>query len=133
MNYGFKAPPRSERLFDLCKFDFEKARVGFFFALNNSLVCDRLETAKSINQNSQQKFRILTLDGYNLYPNGSMQGGGTAKTGMVNTGAQINYNTAQIQEDYKKEQRKIAQITDAIRLADQDFERLKSNEIDIGS
>lgn len=114
MNQPFTAPARSQRLFDLCKFQFEKAKLGFFFALNNSLVCNSIGDAKNINNSSQQKFKILTLEGVTLHPNGSLQGGGQAKTGMVNTGSRINYNTSQMAENYKNEQKKMAQLSEAL-------------------
>lgn len=62
-----------------------------------------------------------------------MQGGGQAKTGMVNTGARINYNTAELIENYKKEHKKIAQLSEALRMADEDFQKLKHQESEIAN
>lgn len=131
----FTAPPQSKRLFDLCSFQFEKAKVAFFFALSNSLVCDKIETARQINNRIPpgQKVKILILDGSILHPNGSIQGGGNAKTGMVNTGEVVQYDNKKMADEYRAELKKSNQLSEAMAMADKDFSKLKSQEADVAN
>jgi chromosome segregation ATPase len=72
MEREFRAPNGSQRLFDICTYSSPQARLGFYFVLNNTLVCQNLDKAREINSSQREKFRIVTLDGSTLLPNGSI-------------------------------------------------------------
>ena len=128
MDRPFQTPAGSQRLFDLCKYSNEQAKIGFFFVLNNTLVCQNLDKAREINNSQREKFRIVTMDGFTLLPNGSIQGGGQPKRGAVNTGILQQQSQANNQSSfdyYQLEVKKLGQMEEAIKNAVHDLGKLQ--------
>lgn len=125
MNQPFRAPPNSKRLFDLCKFNHENAKIGFYFILKNTLVVKNLTEAAKINK-GKQKYVIVTLDGSILYPNGAIQGGGTARTGAVNTGDMRRvFNTEGLRREQMEKKKLLTQIIEAIQICQKDIFKIQ--------
>lgn len=86
MNKPFTAPPDSKRLFDLVETNSEEVRLVYYNILQDTLVCRDIETAQRIAYGGNQenrRYRVVTLEGFIINPDGSMSGGGRPKRGMV--------------------------------------------------
>lgn len=75
MKAAFDVPANAHRLFDLITADSEEARVAFYHALSDTLVCDDIATASSLYK-ANKKRRIVTLNGALYESNGTLSGGG---------------------------------------------------------
>ncbi|CCI46058.1 unnamed protein product [Albugo candida] len=82
-----KSTPKVSRLFDLVRFQEEKYRVAFYFALRDTLVASDLDQATSIAyQGKQCRYRVVTLDGQLVELSGAMSGGGNrARSGGMSS------------------------------------------------
>src|SRR5690606_37835635 len=59
MNKEFKAPDKSERLFNLIKPKEDTYLPAFYYALRNTLVASDLDTATKIAYSSSQRHRVV--------------------------------------------------------------------------
>jgi structural maintenance of chromosome 4 len=75
----FKAPPKSERLFDLIKPKEDQYLPAFYYALRNTLVSPDLDTATKIAYDGNTRHRVVTLNGELIDTSGTMSGGGNNK------------------------------------------------------
>jgi structural maintenance of chromosome 4 len=78
MREKVETPEGAPRLFDLIKPRDENARLAFYFALRDTLVCDTLEQASRIAYApGNKRFRkVVTLKGELIQESGTMTGGG---------------------------------------------------------
>lgn len=79
MKAKFDVPANSHRLFDLITPDSEEARVAFYHALSDTLVCEDINTASSLYNSGKKRLRIVTLSGALYESNGTLSGGGQHK------------------------------------------------------
>lgn len=76
MKAKFDVPANSHRLFDLITPDSEEARLAFYHALSDTLVCEDIATASSLYNAGKKRLRIVTLNGALYESNGTLSGGG---------------------------------------------------------
>jgi structural maintenance of chromosome 4 len=69
-------PPLSHRLFDLITPDSDDAKLAFYHALQDTLVCEDLETASSLAFGKQKRWRVVTTSGALFDFAGTISGGG---------------------------------------------------------
>jgi structural maintenance of chromosome 4 len=83
----FQAPPQSERLFDMIQPINEKFRPAFYSAVQDTLVCGDLQTARRIGfggASGGQRHRVVTRSGELVEPNGTMSAGGQPRPAELN-------------------------------------------------
>ncbi|XP_022233745.2 structural maintenance of chromosomes protein 4 [Drosophila obscura] len=86
-------PENVPRLFDLVKFEDDRVRVAFYFALRDTLVAEDLEQGARIGY-SGKRYRVVTLRGEMIEMTGTMSGGGkTCLRGKM--GTQVRTKTAE--------------------------------------
>lgn len=71
-----KTPENVPRLIDLVQVS-DPAHLGvFYYALRDTLVADEIDQATRVGLHGQQRFRVVTLKGEIVDPNGTLTGGG---------------------------------------------------------
>eukprot|EP00347_Sterkiella_histriomuscorum_P007115 403350207 len=98
LNRPFRAPQGSKRLIDLIQVDKPELEIAFYFAIRDTLVCEDLDTATRIAYYSDQKYRVVTLDGTLIELTGTMSGGGKAKRGGMNKQFESEYEPEYLQQ-----------------------------------
>lgn len=78
-NRKIDVPSGSNRLFDLVHADSEEARLAFYHALSDTLVCEDLETASALAFNGKKRWRVVTTSGALFESSGTISGGGNHK------------------------------------------------------
>lgn len=71
----FISPEGSQRLFDLITVKNNIYKIAFYYALQNTLVCDDLERGTKIAY-GKTRYRVVTLKGQLIDLSGTMSGGG---------------------------------------------------------
>jgi structural maintenance of chromosome 4 len=79
----FKAPERTQRLFDLVKSHEQRFLPAFYFSLTNTLVCKDLNTAHGVAYSGPVRYRVVTFTGELIEPNGTLSGGGKPSSGKM--------------------------------------------------
>ena len=73
-----QVPAGAQRLFDLVAADSDEARVAFYHALSDTLVCEDLDTASSLAF-GKKRWRVVTTSGALFDFAGTISGGGAHK------------------------------------------------------
>lgn len=84
-------PENVSRLFDLVRYEDERVGAALYFALGETLVVDDMEQATRIGYGSR-RYRVVTLKGQIVDPDGSMSGGGRPISGAI--GSTISTRTS---------------------------------------
>jgi structural maintenance of chromosome 4 len=56
---------------------------AFYFAVQNTLVCDTIEIATHTAYNLDKRYRVVTKNGELIELSGTMSGGGKPKSGLM--------------------------------------------------
>lgn len=87
-------------MFDLIKYNEEKFRIAFYYGLKDTLVCDNVDQATSINkqcdQENKRRFRIVTLRGELIEVQGTISGGGKPKQGGMSAQKKTDYTQSDV-------------------------------------
>ena len=72
-------------MFDLLKLNHGRFKNCFYSIMQDSLVAKDLDTATSVAyDNSNERLKVVTLDGEIIEPSGMMSGGGRPLNGLMN-------------------------------------------------
>lgn len=91
-------PNGSTRLFDLLRCDVPEHKLAFYFALQDTLVCDDRARASAIAIGGAKRWRVVTTDGVVINPSGTMEGGGKPMRGRMGGGATDSLSEADVAE-----------------------------------
>ncbi|CUG91447.1 Hypothetical protein, putative [Bodo saltans] len=82
----FQAPSQSDRLFDMIQPINEKFRPAFYSAVQDTLVCEDLQTARRIGfgAGGGARHRVVTRSGELVEPNGTILAGGQPRPAELN-------------------------------------------------
>ncbi|EAY15855.1 SMC family, C-terminal domain containing protein [Trichomonas vaginalis G3] len=116
-------PAGSKRIIDKVRMNDPKFFPAFFFAVKNTLVADDIEIAKKLAYNSEQRQRVVTLQGQLIEPAGTMSGGGTRQK----EGGMDLISERELQE-LAEESKKYDEIYRSMR-SEIEEKRIKLNEI----
>lgn len=92
-------PQESIRLFDLVKSRENKFLDAFYFALGNTLIAKDMKEANKWAYGSQQRFRVVTLDGKLIEASGTMSGGGQVQKGGMKSSMPLSLDTKEISKN----------------------------------
>lgn len=100
---------------------------AFYFALQNTLVCDTIEIATHTAYNLDKRHRVVTKNGELIELSGTMSGGGKPRSGLM---------SAKVIEEYSENQilqieGDIRQTTENIQDLKRDLDELKSQQAGI--
>lgn len=134
----FTAPKNSQRVFDLIRISKNEYTPAFYFSLKNTLVVDDIRTANNIAY-SQQRHRVVTMQGGIIEVSGAMSGGGQPKRGLINTKENKNKDSMSEQElneivkQYDKVRQKLEEmiqhktfVEKKMEKVDQDFLKVEN-------
>eukprot|EP00924_Labyrinthula_sp_SR-Ha-C_P005132 snap_masked-scaffold_1-processed-gene-22.57-mRNA-1 protein AED:0.03 eAED:0.03 QI:0/-1/0/1/-1/1/1/0/1250 len=134
----FKPVKNAQRILDLvdCK---EEYRCAFFYALENTLICDSIEVAAEVsNGSSRRRHRVVTLEGDLIEPSGAMSGGGPKsnksmlplmkKQDYENIKRDIQFKDDKLKELTKQEY----EIEDSIKACTTELNKLETDLQEIG-
>ena len=121
MNDEFSWPQNSQRLFDLVQTSNE-FKEAFYYALKDTLVCDRLEYATKIGYGKKVRHRVVTLEGELIESSGTLSGGGKPRKGMMNL--QTSSSNIDGSIEYTPEQ--VQHLESEIYKLKNDYKMLKS-------
>lgn len=106
----FQPPPNSERLFDTIQPINEKFLPAFYNAVQDTLICNDLKTARHIcfggGGGGQQRHRVVTRTGELVEPNGTISAGGIPRPADLKA-ARAPQNQSVIKETLTKLQEEL--------------------------
>lgn len=108
---------------NLINFDLKFEKV-FTNLLGNVIVCDNLESAKYINEQLTNRYRIVSLDGDLIQTSGAMSGGRTNRQSrlVLETNLKkVDSELVQIQSQIDSLNQKNEQFTNELRALDTDY------------
>ena len=77
----FQSPEGTQRLYDLITVKNPLYLPAFYSAVRETLVCDHLSTARKVGLGGAVRYRVVTLKGELVEPQGAMTGGGHGAAG----------------------------------------------------
>lgn len=136
MKSKFDVPANSHRLFDLITPDSEEARVAFYHALSDTLVCEDITTASQLYSAGKKRLRIVTLSGALYESNGTLSGGGqyrasggmrVSKGGAAPSGAKATSSAASQAVDVAALKAELENLTGQIKIIRDELGRTEAH------